>query len=420
MNIDIISVGTELLLGDIVNTNAQYLSKELSALGINVYRQMTVGDNMDRLLKAFEYSFKDADIILTTGGLGPTTDDITKEGAAKYFGQDLVLHEPSWKIIEEMCSKFSGGKDKIPANNKKQAMFPVEAKVIPNSKGTAPGAIFEKDGKKIIVMPGPPREMKAMFRESVLPYLIDHTDRLFKSRYIRLFGIGESALELKILDILNEQTNPTVALYAKEGEVLIRLTARAKDDDECERLLDEKFCEINDRCSDYIYLVGDDTISSTQTELDRVVADLLLREDLSLAVAESCTGGMVTSSLIDHSGISRCLLEGCVTYSNQAKVKRLGVSQDTLDKYGAVSEQTAIEMARGVATSLGADIGVSTTGIAGPGGGSEEKPVGLVYIGIYVKGKTYAIKRIFTGDRARIRRRATNEALNQVRKALID
>ena len=153
-----------------------------------------------------------------------------------------------------MCSKFSGGKDKIPANNKKQAMFPVEAKVIPNSKGTAPGAIFEKDGKKIIVMPGPPREMKAMFRESVLPYLIDHTDHLFKSRYIRLFGIGESALELKILDILNEQTNPTVALYAKEGEVLIRLTARAKDDEECERLLDEKFCEINDRCSDYIYL----------------------------------------------------------------------------------------------------------------------------------------------------------------------
>ena len=420
MNIDIISVGTELLLGDIVNTNAQYLSKELSALGMNVYRQVTVGDNMDRLLKAFEYSFRDADIIITTGGLGPTTDDITKEGAAMYFGQEMVLHEPSWNIIEDMCSRFSGGKDKIPSNNKKQAMFPVEAKVLPNSNGTAPGAIFEKDGKRIIVMPGPPREMKAMFKESVLPYLMSQNEYVFKSKYIRLFGIGESALEIKVLDILNNQTNPTVALYAKEGEVLIRLTARGKNDKECEELLEKKYKEIFEVCGEYIYLVGDDSISSSQTEMDKLVSSLLLDKGLTISVAESCTGGMVASSLIDQSGISKSLLEACITYSNDSKMKRLGVKKETLEKYGAVSEETAIEMARGIAMGLGADIGISTTGIAGPDGGSDEKPVGLVYIGIYYKGNTHAIKKIFTGDRSRIRRRATNEALNQVRKLLID
>lgn len=420
MKIDLISVGTELLLGDIVNTNAQYLSKELSAIGINVYRQMTVGDNMDRLLKAFEYLLEDSDMVITTGGLGPTGDDITKEGAAEFFGQEMVLHEPSWEIIEDMCAKFSGDKSKIPMNNKKQAMFPIEAKVLPNSKGTAPGAIFEKDGKKIIVMPGPPREMKAMFTESVLPYLIDQTDLVFKSRYIRLFGIGESALEIKIGDILEKQTNPTVALYAKEGEVLIRLTASANTPKECDLMLDDKLKEVEKICSEYIYMVGDDTIASSQTELDSLVADLLIKNNITIAIAESCTGGMLTSSLVDHSGISQCLLEGCVTYSNEAKVKRLGVSESTLEKYGAVSEQTAIEMARGVAKSLGADIGVSTTGIAGPSGESEDKPAGLVYIGIYKEGKAYAIKKNFTGDRQRVRKRATSEALNQIRKVFID
>src|SRR3712207_977584 len=211
---------------------------------------------------------------ISTGGLGPTTDDITKEGAAMYFGQEMVLHEPSWKIIEDMCSRFSGGKDKIPSNNKKQAMFPVQAKVLPNPNGTAPGAIFEKDGKRIIVMPGPPREMKAMFKESVLPYLMNQTEYVFKSAYIRLFGIGESALEIKMLDILNNQTNPTVALYAKEGEVLIRLTARGKNEKECEELLKTKYKKIFEICGEYIYLVGDDSISSSQTEMDRLVSNL--------------------------------------------------------------------------------------------------------------------------------------------------
>lgn len=219
MNVEIISVGTELLLGDIVNTNAQYISKELAAIGINVYRQMTLGDNIDRLVRSFEIAFERADIVLTTGGLGPTGDDITKEAAAKYFGQEMVVDQESWNIIEDMCARYSGSRDRIPKNNIKQAMFPKEADIIPNKNGTAPGAVFKKDGKRIIVMPGPPREMKAMFKGSVLPLLIDENPDILLSRYIRFFGIGESGLEMELLDILNKQTNPTVALYAKEGRL---------------------------------------------------------------------------------------------------------------------------------------------------------------------------------------------------------
>ena len=192
MNIEIISVGTELLLGDILNSNAQFLSREIANLGMNVYTQMTVGDNIDRLVDCFEFAFRRADIVITTGGLGPTTDDITKEGAAKYFNQELRLNEHYWKIILEKCAKFSGDISKVPASNIRQAMFPEEATIIPNNNGTAPGAIFAKDGKKIIVLPGPPREMKAMFRENVLPLLISESKEIIKSRYIRFFGIGES------------------------------------------------------------------------------------------------------------------------------------------------------------------------------------------------------------------------------------
>lgn len=423
MNIEIISVGTELLLGDIVNSNSQYLSKQLALLGMNVYRQVTVGDNIDRLVKCFEAAFDaGADVVITTGGLGPTADDITKESAAKYFGQEMFLDEESWEDIQEKCSKFSGSRNNIPKNNIKQAMFPLEADIIPNPNGTAPGAIFkDKSGKKrIMVMPGPPREMRSMFLNSILPLLRSDADVVFKSKYIRFFGVGESALEIQLMDLLTKQTNPTVALYAKEGEVLIRVTASAFSEEKCEEMIQEKIDEVSNICGDKIYLIGDDSISSTQTEMDNVVAKMLLERKKTISVAESCTGGLIASYLVNYSGISESLLEACVTYSNEAKIKRLGVSKDILDKYGAVSPQVAEAMAKGVAESLGSDIGISTTGVAGPDGGSDEKPVGLVYIGVYYQGKSTSIKKIFSGDRRKVRERAAREALNQVRLLLLN
>ena len=418
MNVEIISVGTELLLGDIVNTNAQYISRELAAIGINVYRQMTLGDNIDRLVRSFEIAFERADTVITTGGLGPTGDDITKEAVAKYFGQEMVLDQESWKIIEDMCLRYNVSKDRIPENNIKQAMFPREADIIPNKNGTAPGAVFKKDGKRIIVMPGPPREMKAMFKDAVLPILMDENPDIFLSRYVRFFGIGESGLEIELMDILNSQTNPTVALYAKEGEVLVRVTARAKNEKDCLSLIDKKIEEIKAVSGKYIYMIGDDSISESQSEMERLVGDLLLEKKKTIAVAESCTGGLIASYLVANSGISDSFMEACVTYTNDAKVRRLGVSPQTLDEFGAVSSQTAEEMAMGIAKTAGADIGLSTTGIAGPGGGSEEKPVGLVYIGLYYKGKVTSIKRVFSGDRRKIRERAARTALNEVRQLL--
>lgn len=420
MNVEIISVGTELLLGDILNTNAQYISKELAAIGINVYRQMTLGDNIDRLVRSFEMAFERADVVLTTGGLGPTGDDITKEAAAKYFGQDMVLDQESWTVIEDMCARYNGGKDRIPKNNIKQAMFPKNADIIPNPNGTAPGAVFKKDGKRIIVMPGHPREMKAMFKNSVLPLLMDENSDIFRSKYIRFFGIGESGLEMKLMDILNSQTNPTVALYAKEGEVLVRVTARAKDEQECMHLIDAKIEEIKAVSGKYIYLIGDDSISESQSEMEKVVAGLLHEKNKTIAVAESCTGGLVASYLVSNSGISDCFMEACVTYTNNAKMRRLGVKEETLEEFGAVSHQTAVEMAMGIASTSNADIGLSTTGIAGPDGGSDEKPVGLVYIGLYYNGKVTSIKKVFTGDRRKIRERAARTALNQVRCLLVE
>ncbi|MCR1953472.1 competence/damage-inducible protein A [Clostridioides mangenotii] len=416
MKAEIISVGTELLLGDIVNTNSQYIAKELASIGIEVYHQSTVGDNVDRLYECFKESLERSDVVITTGGLGPTTDDLTKEVAAKYFGQELKLHEPSWEYIKSLIE--SRGK-KVAPNNKKQAYFPESAIVLKNNNGTAPGAVLRQDNKAIIVLPGPPREMIAMFNESVMPYLKQFTEDKLISKTLRLYGIGESDLELEILDIINEQSNPTVALYAKEMEVTIRITAKVKDEEEAVRLIKPVEDKIRERVGQFVYTNDDIYTGESKNVLEEVAAKLLVEKDLKIAVAESCTGGMVSSVLIDYPGISSVFVEGCVTYSNEAKMKRLGVKEETLDKFGAVSEETAIEMAEGVAKGLNADIGISTTGIAGPGGGSEEKPVGLVYTAITIKGKTKVYKDIYSGDRQKIRTRVTRDILNNLRIELL-
>lgn len=412
MKAEIISVGTEILLGDIVNTNSQFLAKELAALGIEVYHQSTVGDNKQRLLECFGESLKRSDLVITTGGLGPTGDDMTKETAAEYFGQELELHKPSLEVLESFFVKT--GK-KMAENNMKQVYFPKDAIVLKNNNGTAPGAILKKDDKSIIVLPGPPREMKAMFNESVKPYLQQFTKEMLVSKTLRLYGIGESNLELEILDIIDEQTNPTVALYAKELEVTIRITAKAENEELAFELIKPVEEKIKGRVGKYVYTEGDISVSEGESALEDAVSKLLVEKNLTIAVAESCTGGLVSSSLINYSGISSVFLEGCVTYSNEAKMKRLGVKKETLEVFGAVSEQTAIEMAEGVAKGLGTNIGISTTGVAGPGGGTEEKPVGLVYTAIYINGKTIVRKNIFNGDRRKIRLRATRDLLNELR-----
>ncbi|AUN13950.1 MAG: competence/damage-inducible protein A [Paeniclostridium sordellii] len=409
MKAEIITVGTEILLGDIVNTNSQFLAKELASLGLDVYYQSTVGDNESRLMDTLNESLDRSDIIITTGGLGPTNDDITKEVAAKCFNQELVFYNDIWKDIKQYFEKIGVEPTE---NNKKQAYFPKDCIILNNSNGTAPGAILKKENKIIIVLPGPPKEMIPMFNNELKKYLENLTDYKLISRTLRFFGIGESELEDKLSDIINNQTNPTIAPYAKEGEVTLRITAKSYTKDDADNLIDEVENKIKTLVGKYLYGYG-------ETTLEETVAKLLVEKNLTIAVSESCTGGMVSSTLIDYPGISQVFMEGCVTYSNEAKMSRLGVKKETLDSFGAVSTETAIEMAKGVAMNLKTNVGLSTTGIAGPGGGTAEKPVGLVYIGLYINGKTKVKKLNLAGSREKIRVKATKEALNFLRLALL-
>ncbi|CEO07263.1 competence/damage-inducible protein A [Paraclostridium sordellii] len=409
MKAEIITVGTEILLGDIVNTNSQFLAKELASLGLDVYYQSTVGDNESRLMDTLNESLDRSDIIITTGGLGPTNDDITKEVAAKCFNQELVFYNDIWKDIKQYFEKIGVEPTE---NNKKQAYFPKDCIILNNSNGTAPGAILKKENKMIIVLPGPPKEMIPMFNNELKKHLENLTDYKLISRTLRFFGIGESELEDKLSDIINNQTNPTIAPYAKEGEVTLRITAKSYTKDDADNLIDEVENKIKTLVGKYLYSYG-------ETTLEETVAKLLVEKNLTMAVSESCTGGMVSSTLIDYPGISQVFMEGCVTYSNEAKMSRLGVKKETLDNFGAVSTETAIEMAKGVAMNLKTNVGLSTTGIAGPGGGTTEKPVGLVYIGLYINGKTKVKKLNLAGSREKIRVKATKEALNFLRLELL-
>lgn len=409
MKAEILCVGTEILLGDILNTNAQYLSKKLASLGINVYHQTVVGDNNERLKEAYKLAFSRADIVISTGGLGPTKDDLTKEIGSSFFNKKLVLHEESLKRIEEYFNKL---KRDMAENNRKQAYMPEGCIVLRNDHGTAPGCIIEDDKKMLILMPGPPREMRPMFEEFVMPYLRKFSQAILYSKVIRVFGIGESRAEYTIRDIIDKQTNPTVAPYAKDCEVTFRMTARCKDEAEGEVLIAPMEKEIRNRLGNNVYGEGQDTI-------DKVVAKTLVDKNLSIAIAESCTGGMVTSLLVRYPGISTILKEGLVTYTEESKINRLGVNKETIKKYTVVSSQVAEEMAEGVARTSGSDIGISTTGIAGPGGGTEEQPVGLVYIGVYYKGKISSKELNLTGDRNLIRKKASMYLLDMLRRELI-
>jgi len=401
---EILSVGTELLLGDIVNTNARFLSQEMAKLGINVYFETVVGDNPDRLKSALEIAFSRAELVVATGGLGPTTDDLTKEIGAEYFGKELVLHEESF---EKMQSFFNRIDRKMTENNKKQAYFPAGSVILPNNNGTAPGCIISENGKTLVLLPGPPFECEPMFSESLAPYLNERTDGTLVSKELKFNGIGESALEVQLKDLIDEQTNPTIALYAKPDGVSVRITAKAADEPKAERLIESVANELYKRLGRYIY--GENEMTLTQA-----VVELLKKKGYTLACAESCTGGLLAAEIVDVAGVSEVLTEGIVCYSNESKVKRLGISEKTLEEYGAVSAETAGQMAKGAAETSGASIGISTTGIAGPGGGTDEKPVGLVYVGICVNGKVETKELRLRGNRRRIRERSVAEALRMV------
>ncbi|MCL2664082.1 MAG: competence/damage-inducible protein A [Defluviitaleaceae bacterium] len=410
MTAEILAVGTEILLGDIVNTNAQFISQRLAEIGVNVYMHTAVGDNPRRLFDAYAQAFCRADLVIATGGLGPTDDDITKEVAAEYFGLPLELHEPSWEAIKNI---FSNNAFVMTSNNKKQAMLPAGCRVFPNGNGTAPGVCVERGGKTLIMLPGPPNELEPMFVGQVVPLLREKTSAVFVSRTLKVCGVGESRAAAILKDVLDAQTNPTVAPYAKTNEAWLRITASAADETEARGLIEPVAQIIYGRLGDNIY--GEDADS-----LESVVIKMLACRGLTVACAESCTGGLLASRLVDCPGASAVFTEGVVTYSNESKIKRLGVSQKTIENFGAVSGETAAEMAEGIARSSGADVGISVTGVAGPSGGTDQKPVGLVYIGLFILNKGVQIKESrFGGTRSKIRERSVSVALDMLRRELM-
>lgn len=409
MQAEIIAVGTELLLGDILNTNAQYLSRKLAELGITVYHQSVIGDNSLRLKEELSLCFNRSEMVITTGGLGPTNDDLTKEVCMKYFNKTMVPHKESLEKIEHYF-KVQG--KPLTENNKKQAFFPEDAIILPNDHGTAPGCIINDNNKILILLPGPPNENVPMFENYVIPYLKKLSNNILVSRVLKICGLGESFVATKINDLINSQDNPTIAPYAKEGEVTLRITAKSSSVEKAYELISPVENKIRDLLGNNIYGIDDDTLES-------VIGEFLIKNNLTISTAESCTGGLLCGRLINYPGISNVLLEGVVTYSNKAKMDRINVKEDTLKKFGAVSLETALEMAEGVAKSSGSLIGISTTGLAGPGGGTDEKPVGLVYIGLYIQGKKYFKKIQLLGDRQSIRNRTVTIALNFLREKLL-
>jgi len=408
MNAEILCVGTELLLGDIVNTNAAYLARELAALGIGCYYQSVVGDNAGRLAESLRLALSRADMVITTGGLGPTYDDLTKETVAQHFGLPMELHQPSLDRMKEILERRGRPFTK---NNEKQAYFPKGARIFPNDQGTAPGLAIEQDGKIVIMLPGPPNEMTAMFQQQVRPYLESRSDRVLRSHTIHLFNIGESAVEDKLHQSMLDHQNPTIAPYAKLGEVQLRVTAAAANEEEAEAMMKPVIDEICTQFADYVYGVD-------VKDLQHAVVARLTELGKTIAVAESCTGGMVASRITDIPGASQVFLCGAVTYSNESKTAMLGVSPKTLEEHGAVSRQCALEMARGIRAASGADIGLSTTGIAGPGGGTPQKPVGLVYVaavdGAEEKVLELHLSRGYDNQRELIRNWASMYALHLV------
>jgi len=407
---EILCVGTEILLGDIVNTNAAYLAKELAALGIEVYHQSVVGDNPGRLAQSLQLAFDRADMVLMTGGLGPTYDDLTKETVADYFGEKMQMDETSRQRI---LAYFERRGLQATPNNLKQAEMPEHAVIFQNDAGTAPGLAVEKDGKTAILMPGPPYEMKTMFERYIRPWLQEKTDHVLVSHTLHLHGIGESAVEYQLRDMMLQYTNPTIAPYAKQGEVQLRITASAPDVTAADALIDPVIKKLSAMLEPYVYGVD---IGNQESAL----INILREKHAKIATAESCTGGLLSKRLTDVSGASEVFEFGVCTYANAFKAKILGVSEADLERVGAVSPEVAEQMAKGVRRVGNAQIGIGITGIAGPGGGTPEKPVGLIYIAVDSE-KHSEVYRYLPGhqglSRGALRTAATQQALRMAIEA---
>ena len=412
MVVELIYVGTEILLGNIVNTNAAYLAEQCALLGCSLYRQSVIGDNEGRMEEMIRQAVSRSDIVILTGGLGPTKDDLTKEVTAKVFGRELHMDEHSRARIEGFFQRRGG---KITENNWKQAMVPEGTIVLDNDNGTAPGLIIEdkENGKTAILLPGPPNEMKPMFEKDVAPYLRKLSPEGIYSRMVKICGIGESAAETMVEDLMDAQTNPTLAPYAKTGEVHFRITAKARTEEEAEEMMQPLLGEMKNRFGNAIFTTEE------KVTLEEAIVEILKERHLTLTTAESCTAGKLAGRIMNVAGASEVYNEGYITYANAAKEKLLGVKHDTLETYGAVSEQTAAEMAIGAAKAAQADAALSVTGIAGPGGGTPEKPVGLVYIGCYVNGNVTVKKCLFTGNREKNRDSSVVQALTLLRSELL-
>ena len=405
---EIVSVGTELLMGQVVNTDAQFIAQRLAPLGFQVFYHTTVGDNVKRLTAVVHQAVERSDVVVFTGGLGPTDDDLTKETVASALGLTVeLIPEEAERLKRHFETR---GYDFTP-NNLKQASFPKNARILPNAFGTAPGCIMTAEDKTAILLPGPPRELFPMFQNHVMPYLEKLSGNKLYSRELRIFGKGESTVTYELRDIIEKQTNPTVAPYVKTGEVSLRVTALCQNEQEGEALARPMIGEIVARLGDIVYSTAGESLPET-------CARMLTDDRQTLAVAESCTGGLIASELVAIPGCSDFLLEGCVTYSDASKVSRLGVQQTTLDQFGAVSEQCAREMAEGMRKTSGADYALATTGFAGPDGGTEENPVGTVYLALAKQGETLVKRVQLFGERARIREIASLHAFDLLRRKL--
>lgn len=412
MTVELISVGTEILMGNIVNTNAAYLSVRCAQLGLSMYHQQVVGDNEERLAETVRTAAGRSDIVILTGGLGPTQDDLTKEAVAKAFGVKLVEDSAVVENIRDYMKNVLN-KEEIPENNWKQAMVFENGKVLFNSNGTAPGLILKNDHTHIILLPGPPQEMKNMFEEQVVPYINGLHTGVIYSQTVKICGVSESQAEMDTLDLISTQTNPTIATYAKMGEVHFRVTANAQSLEAAKNYVYPVVKVLKSRFKDNVYSTDE------EETLEEVVVELLKKKGLTLVTAESCTAGMLSARIVNVSGASDVFKQGFVTYSNKAKRKMLDVDKGTLHKFGAVSEQTAKEMAKGGIFNTDADVCVSITGVAGPNS-EEDKPVGLVYIGCCMGGKVVVKEYRFSGNRQKIRENATTKALDLLRRCLLE
>ncbi|OLS42141.1 competence/damage-inducible protein A [Bacillus sp. MRMR6] len=396
MNAEIIAVGSELLLGQIVNTNARFLSQHLAGAGINVFFHTVVGDNPDRLKTAIEIAEKRSNLIIFTGGLGPTKDDLTKETIAKHIGTNLVMDLTALESIEQY---FKNVNRVMTENNKKQALVLEGSHVLPNQNGMAPGMVLEKENHTYMLLPGPPKEMEPMFLQYGLPALSVEEMEKIVSRVLRFFGIGEAALETEIIDLIDTQTNPTIAPLASDGEVTLRLTARHQDTQAAQKMLDEVEEKIHSRVGEFLY-------GYENTSLMEELVKQLKEKKMAISAAESLTGGMFQQSLTSFTGASSIFKGGVVCYTNEVKHNVLNVKRETIEKHGVVSEECAKELAENIATLISTDIGISFTGVAGPDE-LEGQPVGTVYIGISIKGQPTVVEKLVLGGNRKANRTRT-------------